>query len=93
MSDNGPESVEELIGALMSRVMDGPVAPEEMEYEDLKLGIDEGLVVTIESVEGTAFEESHSHIVPEEDMAILHLVPPESQAFHETTKQFSEDNL
>lgn len=64
-----------------------------MAYEDLDIGIDEALMVTLETVPGDAFEESHSHIIPSEDVAILHLVPPEAQDYHRQTAEFTEENL
>lgn len=91
MSQNPTNPIEQLLGQIAAGI--DQMEAEDMDYEDLEMGIDEGLVVTLETVPGDEFEESHSHILPGEDVAMLHLIPRESHQFHELTAEFTEENL
>jgi hypothetical protein len=63
----------------------------EVDIEDMKLPVDEGLQVVFESVPADAWDESHAHAVPQQDTIVLHLVPPEAQEFDEQMREFIDE--
>jgi len=85
------EMMEQLMAGLAQQMEEAERS--DIDYKDMKMGIDESLVVTLETVPGDAFEESHSHVFPEEDTVILHLSPPESQDLDRKLTEFTEERL
>lgn len=57
------------------------MAVSDVEPTEMKLPVDEGLEVVIESHEAGRYDESHAHTAPEQDVIVLHLEPPEAQIF------------
>lgn len=82
------------IGQLLQQMM-GQMAQmdKDIPVREMKLPMDEGLKVTLESVPAEAFDESHTHVLPEMDAILLHLVPPEAQRFDERVTTFCEHYL
>lgn len=85
------------IDALMQEMLESIVhdTPEEVDIplREMKLPVDEGLAVTIQSVAADTWDESHTHVYPEMDAIALHLVPPEAHRFDERVTTFSENHL
>lgn len=90
MIGNNADPIGQLLEQVMGRI--GQME-EDIPLRDMKLPMDEGLKVSIQSVPAEAFDESHTHVIPEMDAILLHLVPPEAQRFDERVTTFCEHHL